>query len=276
MAVQKSFSVEDKLKALFSVQALDSKLDKLRAVRGELPMEVSDLEDELAGLQTRITNISNEIVEINDKIKGNTERIKDSQALIKKYTEQLNNVKNNREFDALNKEIELQGLEILAAEKRINDLNRQVEEKNAMTVDVSSSLEGRVLDLEHKKAELTEIVAETEKEESHLLAERIEVEKHVEEKLLKAYDRIRINVKNGIAVAPILRSSCGGCFAKMPPQLEADIKSYKKIVICEHCGRVLVDAKLAGIEEEVIDETEKPKARRRLGSAVVAKKEDEE
>lgn len=276
MAVQKSFSVEDKLKALFSVQALDSKLDKLRAVRGELPMEVSDLEDELAGLQTRITNISNEIVEINDKIKGNTERIKDSQALIKKYTEQLNNVKNNREFDALNKEIELQGLEILAAEKRINDLNRQVEEKNAMTVDVSSSLEGRILDLEHKKAELTEIVAETEKEESHLLAERIEVEKHVEEKLLKAYDRIRINVKNGIAVAPILRSSCGGCFAKMPPQLEADIKSYKKIVICEHCGRVLVDAKLAGIEEEVIDETEKPKARRRLGSAVVAKKEDEE
>jgi predicted nucleic acid-binding Zn-ribbon protein len=276
MAVQKSFSVEDKLKALFSVQALDSKLDKLRAVRGELPMEVSDLEDELAGLQTRISNISNEIVEINDKIKGNTERIKDSQALIKKYTEQLNNVKNNREFDALNKEIELQGLEILAAEKRINDLNRQVEEKNAMTVDVSSSLEGRILDLEHKKAELTEIVAETEKEESHLLAERIEVEKHVEEKLLKAYDRIRINVKNGIAVAPILRSSCGGCFAKMPPQLEADIKSYKKIVICEHCGRVLVDAKLAGIEEEVIDETEKPKARRRLGSAVVAKKEDEE
>lgn len=265
MAVQKSFSVEDKLKALFSVQALDSKLDKLRAVRGELPMEVSDLEDELAGLQTRITNISNEIVEINDKIKGNTERIKDSQALIKKYTEQLNNVKNNREFDALNKEIELQGLEILAAEKRINDLNRQVEEKNAMTVDVSSSLEGRVLDLEHKKAELTEIVAETEKEESHLLAERIEVEKHVEEKLLKAYDRIRINVKNGIAVAPILRSSCGGCFAKMPPQLEADIKSYKKIVICEHCGRVLVDAKLAGLEVEVVEEVEKPKLRRRLG-----------
>jgi len=276
MAIQKSFSVEDKLKALFSVQALDSKLDKLRAVRGELPMEVSDLEDELAGLQTRITNISNEIVEIDDKIKGNSERIKDSQALIKKYTEQLNNVKNNREFDALNKEIELQGLEILAAEKRINDLNRQVEEKNSMTIDVSSSLEGRVLDLEHKKSELTEIVAETEKEESHLLAERMEVEMHVEEKLLKAYDRIRINVKNGIAVAPILRSSCGGCFAKMPPQLEADIKSYKKIVICEHCGRVLVDAKLAGIEEEVIDETEKPKARRRLGSSILAKKEDEE
>lgn len=270
MALQKSFSVEDKLKALFNVQELDSKLDKLRAVRGELPMEVSDLEDELAGLQTRITNISSEIVELNDKIKANNERIKDSQALIKKYTEQLNNVKNNREFDALNKEIELQGLEILASEKRINDLNRQVEEKQAMINEVTANLDGRNLDLEHKKNELTEIVAETEKEEAHLLDERKQVVNHVEEKLLKAYDRIRQNVKNGIAVAPILRSSCGGCFAKMPPQLEADIRSYKKIVICEHCGRVLVDARLAGIEDEVVEDTEKPKLRRRLG----AKKED--
>jgi len=266
MAVQKSFSVEDKLKALFSVQELDSKLDKLRAVRGELPMEVSDLEDELAGLETRITNISSEIVEFNDKIKSNNERIKDSQALIKKYTDQLNNVKNNREFDALNKEIELQGLEILAAEKRINDLNRQVEEKESMIGEVNSSLEGRKADLEHKKSELTEIITETEKEEAHILTERNEVEKHVEEKLLKAYDRIRINVKNGIAVAPIMRSSCGGCFAKMPPQLEADIRSYKKIVICEHCGRVLVDARLAGIEDEIVEDVEKPKVRRRLGS----------
>ncbi len=272
MAVQKSFSVEDKLKALFSVQALDSKLDKLRAVRGELPMEVSDLEDELAGLQTRIVNISSEIEELEEKIKVNTEKIKDSNSLIKKYTEQLNNVKNNREFDALNKEIELQGLEILAAEKRINDTGRQITEKNDLVEEVKNGLEGRISDLEHKKSELTEIVAETEKEEAHILAERVEVEKHVEDKLIKAYDRIRINVKNGIAVAPILRSSCGGCFAKMPPQLEADIKSYKKIVICEHCGRVLVDAKLAGIDDEIIEEEEKPKLRRRLG----AKKEGEE
>ena len=272
MAVQKSFSVEDKLKALFSVQALDSKLDKLRAVRGELPMEVSDLEDELAGLQTRILNITNEIEELEDNIKVNTEKIKDSNSLIKKYTEQLNNVKNNREFDALNKEIELQGLEILAAEKRINDTSRQITEKNDQVEEVKNGLEGRMADLEHKKSELTEIVAETEKEEAHILIERVEVEKHVEEKLIKAYDRIRLNVKNGIAVAPILRSSCGGCFAKMPPQLEADIKSYKKIVICEHCGRVLVDAKLAGIDDEIIEEEEKPKLRRRLG----AKKEGEE
>ncbi len=272
MAVQKSFSVEDKLKALFNVQALDSKLDKLRAVRGELPMEVSDLEDELAGLQTRITNITNEVEELEDKIKVNNEKIKDSTALIKKYTDQLNNVKNNREFDALNKEIELQGLEILAAEKRISDTGRQIDEKSEMIVSVQAGLEGRIVDLEHKKSELTDIVAETEKEEAHILVEREDVEKHVEEKLIKAYDRIRLNVKNGIAVAPILRSSCGGCFAKMPPQLEADIKSYKKIVICEHCGRVLVDAKLAGIEDEVVLEEEKPKLRRRLG----AKKEDEE
>ena len=172
----------------------------------------------------------------------------------------------------MNKEIELQGLEILAAEKRINDTGRQITEKNDLVEEVKNGLEGRISDLEHKKSELNEIVAETEKEEAHILAERVEVEKHVEDKLIKAYDRIRINVKNGIAVAPILRSSCGGCFAKMPPQLEADIKSYKKIVICEHCGRVLVDAKLAGIDDEIIEEEEKPKLRRRLG----AKKEGEE
>ncbi len=272
MAVQKSFSVEDKLKALFNVQALDSKLDKLRAVRGELPIEVLDLEDELAGLQTRIVNMSSEIEELHEKIKVNTEKIKDSHALTKKYTDQLNNVKNNREFDALNKEIELQGLEILAAEKRINDTNRFIIEKNDLIDGVKNGLDKRIVDLEHKKSELTEIVAETEKEEALIMVDRNEVEKHVEEKLIKAYNRIRLNVKNGIAVAPILRSSCGGCFAKMPPQLEADIKSYKKIVICEHCGRVLIDAKLAGIEEEVVEEEEKPKVRRRLGS----KKEGEE
>ncbi len=265
MAVQKSFSVEEKLKALFNVQELDSKLDKLRAVRGELPMEVSDLEDELAGLQTRISNINNEVEELDDKIKFNNERIKDSNSLIEKYTKQLNDVKNNREFDALNKEIELQGLEILAAEKRIIDTSKQITEKNEQIEDVNNNLQSRISDLEHNKSELTEIVAETEKEEAHILVERHEVEKHVEEKLIKAYDRIRLNVKNGIAVAPILRSSCGGCFAKIPPQLEADIKSYKKIVICEHCGRVLVDAKLAGIEDEVVEEEEKPKIRRRLG-----------
>jgi len=273
MAIQKTFSVEDKLKALFNVQVLDSKLDKLRAVRGELPMEVSDLEDELAGLQTRISNIANEVIEFEEKIKVNKEKIKDSQSLIKKYTDQLNNVKNNREFEALNKEVELQGLEILAAEKRIYDIGKQIEEKNELIEGVKSGLESRMLDLEHKKSELTEIVTETEKEEDVILKDRAEVETHVEEKLIKAYNRIRINVKNGIAVAPILRSSCGGCFAKMPPQLEADIRSYKKIVICEHCGRVLVDAKLAGIEDEIEIEEEKPKLRRRLGSA---KKEGEE
>ncbi|MCB9251407.1 MAG: hypothetical protein H6605_03015 [Flavobacteriales bacterium] len=270
MAVQKSFSVEEKLKALFSVQEIDSKLDKLRSVRGELPNEVSDLEDELAGLQTRISNINQEIQELKDKIIANQERIKDSQALSKKYNDQLNNVKNNREFEALNKEIEMQGLEIQAAEKRINDINKIVEEKEAMIGDVNSNLESRMADLEHKKKELTEIMEETEKEEAIILKERAEAEKHVEDKLKVAYDRIRINVKNGIAVAPILRSSCGGCFAKLPPQLEADIKAYKKIVICEHCGRVLVDAKLAGMEEETPVEEEKPKVRRRLG----AKKED--
>lgn len=272
MTVQKSYSVEEKLKALFNVQSYDSKLDKLRAVRGELPLEVSDLEDEIEGLDTRIQNIENEIEELKEKINANSLKINDSNSLIKKYSEQLNNVKNNREFDALNKEIELQSLEIQAAEKRINDSNKIIDEKNAMIETVKGSLESRNADLEHKKSELTEIIAETEKEEGILLNQRLEVEKQVEEKLLKAYDRIRSNVKNGIAVAPVLRSSCGGCFAKLPPQLEAEIRSYKKIVICEHCGRVLVDSKLAGISDETIIEEEKPKVRRRLG----AKKEDSE
>ncbi len=254
-------SIEDKLKALYALQKLDTKLDRLRAVRGELPMEVSDLEDEIAGLQTRLQNIELESEEIENEIKALKEKIKTSETLIRKYNEQLNNVKNNREFDALNKEIEIQGLEIMAAEKKIAEHRKNIELKKELSEEVGNNLEGRKQDLNNKKEELDSITVETEKEEEHILTEREKAEKNIEEKLLVAYDRIRTNVINGIAIAPVVRGACGGCFAKIPPQLQSDIRQRKKIVICEHCGRVNIDARIAGLEDEV--EEEKPKSRRR-------------
>ena len=254
-------SIEDKLKALYSLQKIDTKLDRLRAVRGELPMEVSDLEDEIAGLETRHQNFSHEAEEYETQIKTLREKIKDSEALIRKYNEQLNNVKNNREFDALNKEIEIQGLEMQAAEKKISEHLRTIELKKELVTEVAATLAGRKLDLENKKGELDEITVETQKEEEHILTEREKSQKSMDEKLLKAYDRIRVNVVNGIAVAPVVRGSCGGCFAKVPPQLQSDIRQRKKIVICEHCGRIIIDAKMAGLGDE--PEEEKPKSRRR-------------
>lgn len=255
-------SIEDKLKGLYGLQKIDTKLDRLRSVRGELPMEVSDLEDEIEGLQTRLHNFDEEISGFEKDITGLKEKIKNSEALIRKYNEQLNNVKNNREFDALNKEIEIQGLEIMAAEKKINEFKRSIELKKELIEEVSGNLDGRKIDLENKKEELESITEETKIEEEHILTEREKAKKNIDEKLMIAYDRIRANVINGIAVAPVLRGSCGGCFAKIPPQLQSDIRQRKKIVICEHCGRINIDAKMAGLEEEVQEE-DKPKSRRR-------------
>lgn len=254
-------SIEDKLKGLYNLQKIDTKLDRLRSVRGELPMEVSDLEDEIVGLQTRLQNIAQESEDFENEIKALKEKIKNSEAMIKKYNEQLNNVKNNREFDALNKEIEIQGLEIMAAEKKINEHKRSIELKKELLDEVTATLEGRKLDLNNKKEELDSITVETQKEEEHILGEREKAEKNIDEKLLVAYDRIRANVINGIAIAPVVRGACGGCFAKIPPQLQSDIRQRKRIVICEHCGRVNIDAKMAGLEDEV--EVEQPKSRRR-------------
>jgi len=254
-------SIEDKLKGLYNLQKIDTKLDRLRSGRGELPMEVSDLEDEIVGLQTRLQNIAQESEDFENEIKSLKEKIKNSEAMIKKYNEQLNNVKNNREFDALNKEIEIQGLEIMASEKKSNEHKRSTELKKKMLDEVTVTLEGRNQDLHNKKEELDSITVETQKEEEHILGEREKAEKNIDEKLLIAYDRIRVNVINGIAIAPVVRGACGGCFAKIPPQLQSDIRQRKKIVICEHCGRVNIDAKMAGLEDEV--EEEKPKSRRR-------------
>lgn len=245
MAVATEISVEQKLKALYKLQVIDSKIDKLRAVRGELPMEVADLEDDIAGLNTRIENFKNDMKAAEEAISSNKTRITDAKALIKKYEKQLDNVKNNREFDALNKEIEIQGLEVLAAEKRIKNSQFDIENKNQQMESVNAELEGRMQDLKNKKSELDMIVEETDKEEKLLLKGRDEASTLIENRLLVSYNKIRGSVKNGIGVAVIVRDSCGGCFAKIPPQRQSDIKQRKKILVCEHCGRVLVDNVLA-------------------------------
>jgi predicted nucleic acid-binding Zn-ribbon protein len=245
MAVATEISVEQKLKALYKLQVIDSKINKLRSVRGELPMEVADLEDEIAGLNTRISNVETDIKDAEAAIAENKAKITDSKALTKKYEKQLDNVKNNREFDALNKEIEIQGLEVLAAEKRIKNNQFDIENKKQSLETIHTELEGRTLDLKNKKGELDMIVEETEKEEKNLLVSRGEASSVIEARLLTSYNNIRGSVKNGIGVAMIERDSCGGCFAKIPPQRQSDIKQRKKILVCEHCGRVLVDSTLA-------------------------------
>ena len=254
-------TIAQKLEQLYKLQTIDTRLDQLRAVRGELPMEVADLEDELIGLTTRLTNFKTEIETFNEQIVANREQIRTSTELIRKYKAQIDNVKNNREFDALNKEVEIQDLTILAAEKKIGEIDRSIKLKEELISEVQTKLDEREKDLENKKTELKEITAETEKEESTIAVEREKAKDSVDEKLIKAYDRIRENFRNGIAVAPILRGACGGCFAKVPPQLQSDIRQSKKIVICEACGRIQIDARMAGIEEHVEEEKAKPKRR---------------
>jgi predicted nucleic acid-binding Zn-ribbon protein len=245
-------SIEQKLRALYKLQLIDSKIDKLTAVRGELPMEVSDLEDEIIGYETRTNNLLAEIARMDESIAANKAKIVDSKALTKKYEKQLDNVKNNREFDALNKEIEIQGLEQQALDKRIKNTQFDIEQKKLAVEALKADLEGRKQDLLNKKGELDNIVEETKKEEDELMKIRGNAVKVADERLVHSYDRIRKSVKNGIGVATIERESCSGCYAGIPPQRQSDIKQRKKIIVCENCGRVLTDAQLA---EEVVAES---------------------
>jgi predicted nucleic acid-binding Zn-ribbon protein len=249
MAVATEVSIEQKLKALYKLQVIDTKIDKLRAVRGELPMEVADLEDDIAGLNTRQENIKNEVANFEDVISTLKNKITDAKALKKKYEKQLENVKNNREYEALNKEIEITGLEILAAEKKIKNTQFEIEQKKQQLDILAQETEGRQTDLNNKQAELKTITDETEKEEQELMKSRNSALQFIEERLLHSYEKIRASVKNGLGIASIMRDSCSGCFSKIPPQRQLDIKQRKKIIVCEHCGRVLVDQQLA-------DETE--------------------
>lgn len=245
MATSSEISIEQRLKSLYKLQLIDTQIDKLKSHRGELPIEVSDLEDEIEGMQTRLSNFSAELKKLEESVSQNKTRILDAKALAKKYEKQLENVKNNREYEALTKEIEMQGLEQQAAEKRIKSSQFEMEQKKQLTDALKAELDGRLIDLNIKKNELDTIIAETEKEEAELMKIRDKAAAAADDRLVTSYDRIRKSVKNGIGVAMIMRDSCGGCFAGIPPQRQADIKQRKKIIVCENCGRVIVDADLA-------------------------------
>ncbi|MDP4281319.1 MAG: C4-type zinc ribbon domain-containing protein [Bacteroidota bacterium] len=227
--------------ALYNLQQIDSQIDKIRIIRGELPLEVQDLEDEIAGLETRIDNYIQESEGFEKSIGEKKTAIKESQALIKKYEDQQMNVRNNREYDSLSKEVEFQNLEIQLSEKRILEYQQSLEEKKIEIEKFQQVLQDRKNDLEIKKSELDDIIAETEKEENDLVKKSEENRKFIEERLITAYTRIRKNARNGLAVVQIERDACGGCFNKIPPQHQLDIRMHKKIIVCEYCGRILVD-----------------------------------
>jgi predicted nucleic acid-binding Zn-ribbon protein len=240
-------SMEQKLRYLYDLQVVDAEINKFELLRGELPLEVQDLEDELTGLTTRIENLQSEVQEFEQAIAGKKNEIVNSQDLIKKYEEQQNNVRNNREYDSLSKEIEFQTLEIQLSEKRIREFT---EEANAKTVLINESKqvhEERTGDLNQKKGELDSIVSETEIEEKKLQEKIDEIEANVDERYLLAYKRIKSNARNGLAVVTVQRDACGGCYNKIPPQRQVDIRARKRIIVCEYCGRILVDAGLGDL-----------------------------
>jgi len=241
MAAVKDQSIVEKLKEIYSLQQIDSKIDEISILKGELPMEVSDLEDEILGLQTRLSKVENSLSEVENEILRHNTNIKEAEALIERYTMQLDNVKNNREFDALTKEIELQKLEIQLSQKKIKDIGGLKESKETDIVKIKEKLGQREKDLENKKVELQKIIEKTEKEEVKLLKESDKARKKIEERILLSYDKIRKTYRNGLAVATVQRGACGGCFNSIPPQMQIEISMMKKIIACEHCGRVLID-----------------------------------
>ena len=241
MANVKEFSVEEKLASLVSLQKIESKLDEYKVLKGELPMEVSDLEDEIQGLHSRQTRIEEEINGIQEFINQKKEIIKEADALVKKYEKQTENVKNSREFEAVNKEIEMQQLEVKLAEKHMKDANEEIAEKILLLEKAKKAIASKEAVLKNKKDELEKIIAATEKEEKHFAKLSSEAREKVEPRLLHSYDRIRTNYRNGLAVVPVVRDACGGCFNAIPPQRQSEIRQRKKIIVCENCGRILVD-----------------------------------
>ena len=250
MATKTETTVEEKLRALYDLQLIDSRVDEIRNVRGELPLEVEDLEDEVLGLKTRMDKLKTDVETINYEISAKKNLIDEAKVLIKKYAEQQKNVRNSREFNSLTKEVEFQELEIQLADKNIKEFKAQIEQKKEVIATTKERLTERELHLKHKKSELNAILAETEKEEKALLKKSEEYQSQIEERLVKAYNRIRNNVKNGLAVVPIERGASGGSFFTIPPQVQVEIASRKKIISDEHSGRILVDPVLAEEEQE--------------------------
>ncbi|GAC1386173.1 MAG: C4-type zinc ribbon domain-containing protein [Ginsengibacter sp.] len=244
MATVKDFSVEEKLASVVKLQKIDSKMDGLQVLKGELPIEVSDLEDEIAGLHARQTRIEEEINGIQQFIDQKKNLIKGAGEMVKKYEKQSENVKNNREFEAINKEMEMQTLEVKLAEKHIKDATEEIAEKAKVLEVAKKAVSTKEANLKGKKDELEKIIAETDKEEKQYQKMAAEARQHVDERLLNSYDRIRKNYRNGLAVVPVERDSCGGCFNAIPPQKQSEIKQRKKIIVCENCGRIMVDDEL--------------------------------
>lgn len=254
MANTKELSVEEKLRAIYALQLIDSKIDEIRNVRGELPLEVEDLEDEVAGLSKRLEKLNDDLNAIDHQAKEKKNNIDDHKAAIKKYTEQQKNVRNNREFNSLSKEIEFQELEIQLAEKQIKEMKASIEHKKEVIASSKERLESKSSHLKHKKSELDAIMAETQKEEIFLSEKSAEYEALIEERLLVAYKRIRSSVRNGLAVVSIERGASAGSFFTIPPQTQVEIASRKKILIDEHSGRILVDSVLAEEEREKMEQ----------------------
>ncbi|MDN5200400.1 C4-type zinc ribbon domain-containing protein [Fulvivirgaceae bacterium BMA10] len=251
-------TVAKKLESLLKLQELDSKSDELKKVRGALPEEVGDLEDEIAGYETRMSKFTQELEDLEKEIDNNKNAIKDSEKLIQKYTDQQMNVRNNREYDAISKEMELQQLEIQISEKRIKESYVKIEGKKEEIAATEEIMNERNRDLDSKKKELDTIVSESEEEEQKIANAREKASKNIEDRLLNSYNKIRDNARNGLAVVSVKRGACGGCFNIVPPQRQADIREKKKIIVCEHCGRILADVDLESMVEE-----KKPKRTRK-------------
>jgi predicted nucleic acid-binding Zn-ribbon protein len=240
----KIIMVEDKLKALYQLQCVDSNIDNIRVVRGELPLEIQDLEDDISGLNTRIEKYNEELTALDDNLAASRLKKKDAKALIKKYDKQIANIKNNREYESLSKEIEFQTLEIELCEKKEKEIKAKKLMKDEVIAGTKDTLKERKKELKIKNGELDEITKETEKEEKSLIKKSDKAQKVIEDRLLNAYSRIRTNVRNGLAVVSVDRDACGGCKNMIPPQRQLDIRMHKKVIVCEHCGRILIDANM--------------------------------
>ena len=260
------YSVEEKLQSLYQLQTMLTEIDKIKTLRGELPLEVQDLEDEIAGLTTRIEKASADVVEMSKGVAENKNTIEVSKQAVAKYQEQQDHVSNNREFDSLNKEIEFKNLEIELAEKRIREFTNAINAKKEEIENNRALVAEKQQDLEVKKSELQEIIEENRQEEERLREKCKNLELNIEPRLLQSFKRIRNNTRNGLGIVYVQRESCGGCFNKIPPQRQLDIRMRKKIIVCEYCGRIMIDPELAGVKEEV-KKVEAPKRRTRKAAA---------
>lgn len=249
MAEKTDISVENKLRQMIALQEIDSELDQIEILKGELPMEVSDLEDEIVGLETRLAKLQDAVQDVEDEITKHNANIEEAKTLESRYKKQLDEVKNNREYDALSKEIELQGLEVQLSEKKIREARTRIEAKQETLDEVKGRVDEKKADLEVKKVELEKIIANTEKQERKLKKASTAAQKEIEPRLIKAYNKVRERYRNGLAVVTVERDSCSGCFNKIPPQMQLEIGMRRKVIVCEHCGRILVDPDMVSTEE---------------------------